>query len=393
MDISKLLEFDRLAREDGRKFTKKRFFFKEISGFKGRHFLGIAGPRGAGKTVILKQVLNEIPDCFYLSLDTVRDDLFEVVKELRENLNVKTFLLDEIHFHPNYEEGLKKIYDFLDVRVIFTSSAALSLFASSYDLSRRVLIKELYPFSFREYLYFKHNVEIPSITMDVLVDKKWSREVFSYAGKFDSYIKGGNLPFSLETFEPIPLLKNIVNTVVRKDIPAIAKITIQEIETILRLLEFVARSSVDGINYSSLSRNLGVTKYKAEQYVSLLERAFILSRVMPGGSNVMKEPKILMFVPYRLIYENFDRALGALREEFFVETMASLGKKICYLKSSRGAKTPDYLLAEDDIVFEIGGKGKGRRQFKGVKEKKKIILTHSTEITGMKRPLFLIGLI
>ena len=66
MDISKLLEFDRLAREDGRKFTKKRFFFKEISGFEEKHFLGIAGPRGAGKTVILKQVLNEISDGFYL---------------------------------------------------------------------------------------------------------------------------------------------------------------------------------------------------------------------------------------------------------------------------------------------------------------------------------------
>ncbi|MFH1416313.1 MAG: AAA family ATPase [Elusimicrobiota bacterium] len=395
MELSKLIEFNRLAREDGKKYTKKRFLFSRLTEDRGRHFLGIAGPRGAGKTVLLKQLALAVQESFYISLDTAEGDLFEIVRELHQNLKVSTFLLDEVHFNLHYEESLKKIYDFLDVKVFFTSSVSLALFSSEYDLSRRISIKKLYPFSFREYLYFRHDAEISPITIETILDKTWPGEVFSFADRFDSYIKGGNLPFSLEEPSPILLLKNIVNTVIRKDIAVIGRITMAEIDVIARLLAFIGKSQIDGINYSSLSRNLNITKYKAEQYVSLLEKAFILLRVMPEGTNVLKEPKILMALPYRLIYKDFEDARGALREDFFVETMLSLGKEIYYLKTTRGAKTPDYLIPAYNgrIVVEIGGKGKGRQQFKGITEKKKMILTHSLETTGIKRPLFLAGLI
>ena len=55
------------------------------------------------------------------------------------------------------------------------------------------------------------------------------------------------------------------------------------------------------------------------------------------------------------------------------ETFKALGKEVFYLKSTLGKKTPDFLIRDsEDIVFEIGGKGKGRSQFKGVSVKKKI---------------------
>jgi len=64
-----------------------------------------------------------------------------------------------------------------------------------------------------------------------------------------------------------------------------------------------------------------------------------------------------------------------------------------YLKTKRGSKTPDFLVRFEDenIIIEIGGKGKGREQFKGVNLKKALILTHSNKIEGIKRPLFLLG--
>lgn len=68
--------------------------------------------------------------------------------------------------------------------------------------------------------------------------------------------------------------------------------------------------------------------------------------------------------------------VGPLREDFFVETMLVLGHTVHYLKTARGAKTPDYLIPgpEGDIVIEVGGKGKGYQQFKGIDAEKKIIL-------------------
>lgn len=394
MELSKLIELDRLAREAGKGFVKKRYLFAQLRGEKKKHFLGIAGPRGAGKTVILKQLALERPDSFYISLDTIKGDLFETAKRICEGLKIKTFLIDEVHFNPNYEEGLKKIYDFLNVRVVFTSSVSLSLFSSSYDLSRRVILKKLYPFSFREYLDFRYGAKISPLSMKDIIAKNWKPEALLFADKFDSYMRGGNLPFSLDDPSPLPLLKNIVETVIRKDIPIIGRITVPEIDIVERLLSFIGKSGVDGINYSSLSKNLGISKYKAEQYVSLFERAFILLRVMPKGTNVLKEPKILMALPYRLLYADYENAKGGLREDFFVETMALLGKKIFYLKSTRGKKTPDYLVSVDNepIIVEVGGKTKGREQFKGIRGKKQLILTPSFETSGIKRPLFLAGL-
>ncbi|MBL7072779.1 MAG: ATP-binding protein [Candidatus Omnitrophica bacterium] len=396
IDISPLLEFDRLAREDGKKYRKKRYIFSEIAKTKGKHFIAIAGPRGSGKTTLLKQIALEKRNSFYVSLDTIKNgDIFEIVKKLHTDLNINLFLLDEVHFHPAFDEGLKKIYDFLSVKVVFTSSVSLALFESGFDLSRRVLLKKLYPFSFREYLFFKYNKNLPLLSLSDIIEKRWTRSVFEYAENFIDYLQGGVLPFSLDEALPFPILKNIVTTVIRKDIPSLGKVTIDELEIIEQMLAFIGKSQIDGINYSSLSKNLGITKYKAQQYVNFLEKAFVLHKIMPKGTNILKEPKILMALPYRLLYSNYEDAVGGLREDFFVEIMRSLDIDFYYLKSNRGAKTPDYLLSlkNTDIVIEIGGKNKGREQFKGIQTKKKIILTSSVETSGIKRPLFLLGLL
>ncbi len=64
-----------------------------------------------------------------------------------------------------------------------------------------------------------------------------------------------------------------------------------------------------------------------------------------------------------------------------------------YLKSTRGQKTPDYLVDHEgeQLVIEIGGQGKGRAQFKGVIPGRKLLLIHSDGSDGMRRPLFLLG--
>ena len=72
------------------------------------------------------------------------------------------------------------------------------------------------------------------------------------------------MPFSLEEPEVLPLLENILGKILAKDIPSVARVTVDEIDSIERMLRFIGRSEVDGINYSSIARNVGVTKYKAE---------------------------------------------------------------------------------------------------------------------------------
>jgi hypothetical protein len=91
---------------------------------------------------------------------------------------------------------------------------------------------------------------------------------------------------------------------------------------------------------------------------------------MPEGTGVFKEPKIVMALPYRLLYRSFEDAIGGLREDFFVEAVKSCGLDVRYLRSTRGAKTPDYVIGgKKSLVFEICERGKGppavQRFYKG----------------------------
>ena len=175
----------------------------------------------------------------------------------------------------------------------------------------------------------------------------------------------------------------------------VSNLRFEDIEKIEKTLSFIGKSEVDGINFSSISRNLGITKYKAELFVKLLSQAFILNPIYPKGTNVLKEPKVLMFLPFRLLYSELQQCLGAIREDFFAEMLTMKGYKFHYLKTKRGAKTPDYLVEHEKerFVIEIGGKGKGREQFKGIKIEKKLILSNDPKAGSGKKPLSLMGFI
>ena len=396
MKISELLQLNELAIEDGKRYPKKRELYRKLASSEGKHFIGIVGPRGVGKTVLLKQLALELPRTFYISVDTLQgEELFQIAKELGERYKVEYLLLDEIHFQPGYDRCLKKIFDFLKLRVIFTSSVSLSLFDSTVDLSRRTTLEYLYPFSFREYLFFRKDLSLPRLTLEDILRKRWTEGHIRTEYLFEPYLFGGLMPFSLEEPEPLPILKNILEKIIRKDIPSVAGLRVDELSAIEKMVRFVGRSPVDGINFSSLSRNIGITRYRAEQYVDLLEQTFVFNPVYPTGTNVLREPKVLMYLPFRLLYREHDEAIGALREDFFAEMMRMKGLEFDYLKSTRGKKTPDFRVRspEGEIVVEVGGKGKGREQFKGIKVEKKLILSHPANVRGIKRPLFLLGFI
>ncbi|MBI4351587.1 MAG: ATP-binding protein [Elusimicrobia bacterium] len=394
MDLIKLFELDKLAKKEAGRFNKRRRLYEVILNTAGRAFTGIVGPRGAGKTVLLRQFALGDADSFYLSLDTFAGaDLFALAKTLAGKYGVKTLLLDEIHFLKGYEAALKSIFDFLDLRVIFTSSVALSLFESAQDLSRRVKLRYLYPFSFREYLYFKESVLLEPLKLDEIARNAWTSGHMRQGYLFDEYLKGGLFPFSLEEPDALPILENILEKIITRDIPGVAGLRSDEIGSISNLVRFAGKSAPEDINYSTIARNIGVTKYKAEQYVRLLERSFVLNPVLPAGTNVLREPKVLMCLPFRLLYRSYEDAAGGLREDFAAQALRMRCGGLHYLKSTRGEKTPDFLVEEDgkDFVVEVGGKGKGLSQFKGYRAESKLILSHSLEAAGIKKPLFLLG--
>jgi predicted AAA+ superfamily ATPase len=170
--FDRLLELHALALREGRRLQEHRPLYEVLLQEEGRHLTGIVGPRGAGKTVLLKQLAALEPDAFYLSVDTLEEksDLFEIVQGLSERYRFRRFLLDEIHFLRGAMGDLKKIHDFLpEVRVVFTGSVALAINDSAHDLARRVRIHPLEYFSFREFISLRHGEKLKKISLDDLL--------------------------------------------------------------------------------------------------------------------------------------------------------------------------------------------------------------------------------
>lgn len=395
MNIQSLLELDRIAKEKGSRLTGRRELFDVVQMDRGRHFVGIAGPRGAGKTILLQQLAAQQEDGCYLSLDTLsaEADLFELLKSLAEGYGFRTFYLDEVHFLADGFGALKKIYDFLEVRVVFTSSVALRIQASAHDLARRVRLYALDYFTFREYLQFVHRIHLPALSLRDFLAGSINPAYLRVDNYWLDYATGGLMPFALEEPEPMPLLGATVETIITRDIPATLRLHLDELETLRKMITFVGRSGVDGINYSSLSNNLGITKYKAAQYVQAFQDAFLLMRLFPHGTNLLREPKILLMPPLRCLHRPLDEARGGLREDFVALAMRQAGIPLDYLKGTRGQKTPDFHFkhAGESIVLEVGGKRKGRSQFKGTQADRKIVLGESTAMGNDRRPLHLLG--
>ena len=74
MNIRRLFELHDLAKQETRKYDRKRFLFFQLMRDHGKHFTGIVGARGTGKTVLLRQYAIEHDHVFYLSADTLTPD-------------------------------------------------------------------------------------------------------------------------------------------------------------------------------------------------------------------------------------------------------------------------------------------------------------------------------
>lgn len=401
VDLSSLFELDALAVDSLSGVRLRRFAWDTLANTSGRPFVALFGPRGAGKTVLLRQLRAHLPNTLYVSADSLEGtaELFDLTSRLHRDYGIENLCIDEIHFIPNYAEQLKRIYDFLPVRVWFTSSVALSLTTTGWDLSRRVVRITLLPFTYREYLRFTEGTSVAPLGLRECLTGSVPSDYLRLRGRFRAYMEGGLYPFVLESGPQFQLFEHVLEKVITSDIPGFdPQLTQADIEGLRKTVRFIGRSAVDGINYSSVSRHVGVTKYKAEKYLEYLERSFIVRRIFPAGARVVKEPKVLLQLPYRLLYQGYDEAIGALREEFTAFAVEQHGVSLRYAKSTRGAKTPDYLIEIDGtpIVIEVGGPGKGRSQFKDVEYERKVIV-HDGEpapsgSSGVRRvPLHALG--
>lgn len=130
--------------------------------------------------------------------------------------------------------------------------------------------------SYREYLWFAQDQVIPPLPLKDALSQPLPPEVLRVGRHFHRYLQGGLYAFMLEPGTKLELFRQILQKILTVDVP----ISDRTIST----------KDIDTMGNSSLSRNLAITKYMAQRYVSLLEKSFILMAILPKGTSVNKQP-------------------------------------------------------------------------------------------------------
>jgi predicted AAA+ superfamily ATPase len=350
------------------------------------YFVGLRGLRGVGKTTLMLQLAQNYKNPFYFSADAIylrSESVYDVASYAVKNGHDAIFI-DEIHYQKDWTYSLKTLYDEGIRNVFFTGSSALEL-RKGADLSRRAVLFELPPATFREYLSIKKGIDLQALSLEEMLSRKKEilpkySNAFSY---FDEYLQYGGFLYDRQEFDL--KLTNALVKLASIDLAYLRDININVENDIFRIWHLVSTTASFETNYSKLASALGISKNTVIQLISDLEKAGGLKVCLPcrrGYALIRNEPKLFLPIPMTAFFTRqvgTTPNIGRLREEFFISHVG----KASYLKTSRGEKTADFMVGNN--VFEIGGVSKTTEQ------KPDYIVVDGLESSDKKIPLFLFG--
>lgn len=370
----------------------KRYLFEKID--KNSKHIAILGQRGVGKTTLLRQIANEYnylqTQILYISADSVADSLFELAKEF-SLFGGKLLIIDEIHKASNFAQEIKMIYDFLDIKLIFSGSSALEIENSKVDLSRRVLFYRLNSLSFREFLAIKFDFDFKPLSLEELLNNHQNiameiKKSFNPLEYFKLYKEFGSYPFFTEGEMAYNLrLNEILNIILDSEVATIYNVESEKINTIRKLLHLLCSSVPMELNIQNLANNAQISRNTMYSYFYYLQKADLIEIIGGDFSN-----KKLLNKPDKIYLENINlynilcsnKNSGNQRESFFVS-------QVKIYNNLKYAKMGDFVV-NDKYIFEIGGKNKDFSQIKDLENS--FLALDDIEI-GFKNkiPLWLFG--
>ena len=370
-------------------------YFKKLNA-KSR-LVGLVGQRGVGKTTLMLQYLksNFKPlEYLYFSADDAYltdSSIYEIAEEFVK-LGGKVLAIDEIHKYSNWANELKSIYDsFPNLIIRFSGSSMLNISNEKYDLSRRVAISYVKPLSFREFIKFNSNINLPLFSLEEILNNhielstKYVFENPTLYKNFLKYLQIGYYPFFKEDEEEyLNKLFNACEKIINEDIPSVNRIDYAHLSIFKKFIAKLIYSRVPyKINISALSKEFGISHPTLMHYIEILESTKLIKAVRKYSKNISKKPAKIYFGNTNLLYtfsEQFglEPEIGTVRETFF----ANCFDTIYY------SDIGDFRV--NDVVFEIGGKNKS---FKQIKDIPNSFLAIDTDYTAEpnKIPLWLFG--
>ncbi len=246
----------------------------EASLFKGKAII-IYGARQVGKTTLVKEIQKKfVAASLYLNCDEpdIRAALTNTTStELKAYFGTKKIIIiDEAQRVENIGLTLKLLVDaFPELQIIATGS-------SSFELSNRI-VEPLTGRAF-EFLLYPFSSEELGEQYAPLEIKRLLEQRLIY----------GMYPEIVEQTENIATrLKNIARSYAYKDILFYQHIRNPDI--LEKLLSALALQIGHEVSYSELAKLLSINRVTVENYVAILEKAFIIFRLRPYSTNPRKE--------------------------------------------------------------------------------------------------------
>lgn len=236
--------------------------------------LVITGARQVGKTTLIENIFGNKADTLWLNADeqVVRERLTNPsIQTLKSVIgNYKLVIIDEIQRIVNPGLLLKLMVDnFKEVQFIATGSSALDISEKVFEpLTGRQFLFHLYPFSMAEMYREKSPFE-------------WE-QALPFHLIFGSYPNVVNDKSDAEL-----ILNNLSDQYLYKDVLVWKDIRKpQLLEALLKLLAYQVCSEV---SFHELAKTLRVKAETIENYINLLEKAFVVFKLNSYSTNPRKE--------------------------------------------------------------------------------------------------------
>lgn len=249
--------------------------------------LVITGMRRVGKSTLLQQLMQDLPDCCYLNAEDERLIHFkaEDFSRLNESLievygNSNYYFFDEIQNIGNFEIIVRRLQDSGKKIILTGSNSSLLSMELGTRLTGRYIQIELFPFSFNEFLHFKQQ----KISKEdfYLPEKKVQLKQF-----FKEWLESGGMPEYLD-YKDISYLRTLFDNIIYRDI--IARYNIRKHTTLKELVHLLANNLTLPVTYNSLKNKVGLSNADTvKEYINYLCNSYMFFELKKYSASYAKQ--------------------------------------------------------------------------------------------------------
>jgi predicted AAA+ superfamily ATPase len=337
----------------------------------------LTGPRRVGKSIILKQLMNDLivqkkvnPKQILFFEFSPNDnaemifDVYNLYKKEFENSKERTYLIfDEIQYIEGYESIIKNIYDNTDntinTKIVLTGSLSLSYKKRMQDsLAGRFFNYKVSYLNFTEYLSLKNdskqNEFIEAVNETDRLRKKYLLKDLNT--KFRNFLEFGRFP-EIVNFDPInarSYIQNLTNQSLNQDVYSYFKIAKPQI--LNGLFNYIKDNNGGEISVNKLGSLLGASNPTVSLYLDILELMGLARFVYNSTNPLIKlnsTKKAYVNSSFSLLDSKLDigTAYGFAVESYVLERLVEKGKEVTFWRERQ--KEIDFLIPKENVGYEV----------------------------------------